>query len=126
MSKGDPEVALAGGGSTSANAAQPERSTTQSRSTQNTRSGEASILKPLGLGSTGRTLAKNLTEKLAMEEIMSNPSIGRIVKVGLKDQRWSGWSKMSNRTAHGIEIHYVGKWENGILAAVDDFKFVGD
>ena len=39
MSKGDPEVALAGGGSTSANVAQLEGPTTQSRSTQNTRSG---------------------------------------------------------------------------------------
>lgn len=30
-------------------------------------------LKPLGLGSTGRTTAANITEELAMKEIMSNP-----------------------------------------------------
>jgi RHS repeat-associated protein len=84
-------------------------------------------LRPLGLGSTGRTIAKNLTEKLTMEEIMSNPTKGRIVKMskGMTDNRWlqsDGWEKMSWRNGN-VEIHYVGKWENGILKAVDDFKF---
>lgn len=81
-------------------------------------------LKPLGLGSTGGTIATNLTEELVMNEIMSNPLLGRIIKTGLKDPRWSGWSKMSWNNA-GIEIHYVGKFENGVLKAVDDFKFIG-
>ena len=83
-------------------------------------------VKPLGLGSTGRTVIKNLTEQLALEEIMSNPSLGRIIKQRVKDPRWNGWCKMSNRTAHGVEIHYVAKWEDGILKMVDDFKFVGE
>lgn len=77
------------------------------------------------LGSTGRVLASNLTEQLAMQEIMSNPATGKIIKTGLSDPRWAGWFKMSNRTAHGVEIHYVAKWENGVIKAVDDFKFLG-
>lgn len=24
----------------------------------------------------------------------------------------------------GVEIHYVGQWQNGVLIAVDDFKFI--
>lgn len=36
--------------------------------------GVTTALKPLGLGSTGRSVAKNLTEQLAMKEIMSNPT----------------------------------------------------
>jgi hypothetical protein len=84
----------------------------------------------LGLGSTGRTIAGNLTEQLAMEETMSNPSIGRVLELknGMTDNRWlqaDGWVKMSNEAAHGVEIHYVGQWQNGVLNAVDDFKFIG-
>jgi hypothetical protein len=76
-----------------------------------------------GLGSTGRTVAGNLTEQLAMKEIVSNPAMGRVIKIGLKDARWSGWSKMAWNNA-GVEIHYVGQWQNGVLKAVDDFKFI--
>jgi hypothetical protein len=75
------------------------------------------------LGSTGRVVAKSLTEQLAMQEIMSNPSMGRVIIPSISDPRWSGWSKMTNEAAHGVEIHYLGKWQNGILTAVDDFKF---
>lgn len=53
-------------------------------------------LKPLGLGSTGRTTANNLAEQM-----------------GMKDSRWSGWTKME----------YKVKTENGVLKAVDNFKF---
>lgn len=46
---------------------------------------------------------------------------------GMKDSRWSGWSKMQHivRTQNGSKavIHYVGKWENGVLKYIDDFKF---
>lgn len=35
-----------------------------------------------GLGSTGRTTAANLTEQLAMKEIVSNPRIGTIMMSG--------------------------------------------
>lgn len=83
-----------------------------------------------GLGSTGRTTAANLTEQLAMQEIISNPTIGNIIKLkkGMTDIRWpvaDGWQKMSWNNG-GVEIHYVGQWENGILKAVDDFKFIGE
>jgi hypothetical protein len=84
-------------------------------------------LTPLGLGSTGRTEAKSLTEELAMKEAMSNPAAGKIIKEGLKDARWPGWSKMqyihSGLDGSKTVIHYNGKWVNGILEAVDDFKF---
>src|SRR5690606_16112813 len=79
------------------------------------------VLKPLGLGSTGRTAAANLTEQLAMKEIMSNPTLGKTVMTGMKDSRWLGWNKMQYGTK--TTIHYVGKFENGVLKAVDDFKF---
>ncbi len=88
---------------------------------------EANILKPLGLGSTGRVTAENLTEQLAMKEIMSNPTLGKTIMTGMKDSRWLGWNKMqyTHTALDGTKttIHYVGKFKNGILKAVDDFKF---
>lgn len=56
---------------------------------------------------------------------MSNPSAGKILIETMEDAsgRWHGWSKMSNKTAHGVEIHYNALWENGVIKAVDDFKF---
>jgi hypothetical protein len=88
---------------------------------------EGTSLIPMGLGSTGRTVAANLTEQLAMEEAMSNPAAGKIIMQGLKDARWLGWSKMQY-THTGLDgsktvIHYVGKFKNGVLKYVDDFKF---
>ena len=81
----------------------------------------------MGLGSTGRTAAANLTEQLAMKEIMSNPTLGKTVMTGMKDSRWLGWNKMqyTHTALDGTKttLHYVGKMENGILKAVDDFKF---
>ena len=59
-----------------------------------------------------------------MEEIMSNPTSGRILIKNIKDTRWSCWSKMSNETAHGVEIHYNALWKNKRIIAVDDFKFI--
>jgi hypothetical protein len=84
-------------------------------------------LRPLGIGSTGRIVPTSLTEKLAMEEIKSNPSSGKILIEKMIDAsgRWNEWSKMSNWTAHGVEIHYNGLWVNGVLKAIDDFKFIG-
>jgi hypothetical protein len=61
-----------------------------------------------------------------MQEAMSNPSAGRIIKdVLLTDRRWhhsEGWVKMAWNNA-GVEVHYVAKWKNGAIEAVDDFKF---
>ncbi len=82
------------------------------------------VLLPLGRGSTGRIVANNITEQLAMKEIRNNPSSGKIIKTSLSDSRWSGWVKMSNQTAHGVEIHFNALWENGVIKAVDDFKFI--
>ena len=84
------------------------------------------VFKPLGRGSTGRITAKNLQEQLAMEEIMSDPSSGIILIENIKDTRWSGWDKMSNETAHGVEIHYNALWKNKRIIAVDDFKFINN
>jgi hypothetical protein len=78
--------------------------------------------KPLGLGSTGRSVPANLNEKLAMEQAISNPAAGRQLPVPMTDSRWpaaDGWVK-SAQNINGIEIHYV---RNSITGAIDDFKF---
>lgn len=84
-------------------------------------------LKPLGLGSTGRSEPLNLIEKLAMEEIMANPELGVKIdmKKGMTDPRWpkeQGWIKMAYNS-NNTEIHYVAKVIDGNFVAVDDFKF---
>ena len=87
------------------------------------------VLKPLGLGNTGRITPKNLTEQLTMQEALTNPATGQIIeRMGpINDLRWLGWRKMqyvhTKLDGSKTVIHYVGKWENGILKAVDDFKF---
>jgi filamentous hemagglutinin len=66
----------------------------------------------------------NLTDKLAMEEAMSNPAAGLEIAVEMTDWRWqgsSGWVKMT-QNVNGVEIHYV---RNTLTGAVDDFKFIG-
>ena len=80
------------------------------------------VNKPLGLGSTGRTTPANLSEKLAMEQAISNPAAGRTLTVPMTDSRWpatDGWVK-SAQNINGIEIHYV---RNSITGEIDDFKF---
>ncbi|HEY0287609.1 MAG TPA: DUF637 domain-containing protein [Pseudomonas sp.] len=80
------------------------------------------VNKPLGLGSTGRSTPANLSEKLAMEQAISNPAAGRPLTVPMTDPRWpatDGWVK-SAQNINGIEIHYV---KNSITGAIDDFKF---
>lgn len=82
------------------------------------------ILKPLLKGSTGRTIAKSLTEQLAMAEILTNPQLGRVIKQSLSDPRWKGWAKLTNEGAHGVEIHFNAQIKNGKIINVDDFKFI--
>jgi filamentous hemagglutinin len=80
------------------------------------------VNKPLGLGSTGRTVPANLQEQLAMQQAISNPTVGRQLPVPMTDLRWSasdGWVKMS-QNVNGVEIHYVRNTSTG---AIDDFKF---
>lgn len=74
-------------------------------------------------GSTGA----NLREKLAMEQVISNPSAGPpLTTIKLNDPRWpssEGWIKMQQivPTSQGnINIHYV---YNQALNIFDDFKF---
>ncbi|KKM14268.1 hypothetical protein LCGC14_1707810 [marine sediment metagenome] len=76
---------------------------------------------PLGKGSTGRTVPRNLKEKLAMEQVMKTPQ-GKKIDVKMTDHRWhekDGWIKMRQHEK-GVKIHYV---KNKITGAVDDFKF---
>lgn len=64
---------------------------------------------------------------MAMKAVVKDPTIGRVVMTGMKDSRWVGWSKLqySVTTQNGTKgvVHYVGKFENGVLKYVDDFKF---
>ena len=78
-------------------------------------------------GSTGRTEPANLREKLAMEQVKSNPLAGTpLTKLTLNDPRWpssEGWVKMQQivPTSQGnINIHYV---YNQAMQIFDDFKF---
>ena len=64
--------------------------------------------------STGKTEPANLREKLAMEQVKSNPSAGTpLTKITLNEPRWpssEGWVKMQQivPTSQGnINIHYV-------------------
>ena len=76
-------------------------------------------------GSTGRTEPRNLREKLAMEQVQSNPLEGaKELPIHMTDSRWpmsEGWVKMANNV-NGIEIHFV---YNKITHVCDDFKFKG-
>jgi RHS repeat-associated protein len=77
------------------------------------------------LASTGRTVAADLREQLAMEEAQSYPAAGLELPVRMSDPpRWTaeeGWVKMS-QNVNGVEIHYV---RNTLTGAVEDFKFIG-
>jgi len=91
---------------------------------------------PLGRGSTGRTVARNLHEQLAMKEVMSNPNpltnganILEGKKITMSDPRWlakDGWVKVQkivrnvNLRGDDVNVHYV--W-NKLTSQVDDFKF---
>ena len=63
-----------------------------------------------------------------MKFVKDNPRLGKVILENMRDSRWLGWSKMEyiHRPVGGrrtVTVHYVGKWENGVLKAVDDFKF---
>ena len=77
--------------------------------------------------STGRTTPKNLTEKLAMEEVKSDPFNGyQIKKIKMGDDKFPasrGWVKMQKivPTSKGkINIHYLYNFKWNIYT---DFKF---
>jgi len=76
----------------------------------------------LGRGSTGRTEANSLQEKLAIEQALSNPEAGRQLPIPMTDKRWpkeDGWVKMA-QNINDVEVHYVRNTKTG---QVDDFKF---
>jgi hypothetical protein len=88
----------------------------------------SSNLKPLGRGSTGRAVPANLNEHLGIQEIINSPYKGKPIgiKKGMTDKRWpqeKGWQKMAWNNGE-MEIHYVAQWEEGIIKAIDDFKFI--
>lgn len=81
-----------------------------------------------GQSFTGRRVPYNLKEKLAMEQVMSNPLDGTQIMSNLKDPRWlssDGWVKMQQTfqfyDGSRTTIHYV---INKSLKLMDDFKFV--
>ncbi|MDP3488474.1 MAG: RHS repeat-associated core domain-containing protein, partial [Bacillota bacterium] len=70
----------------------------------------------------------NVTEQVAVEQAMSNPAAGKVIKgVVLQDPRWpaaEGWVKMAQHVEgwfHRYEIHYVYNQLTGVYA---DFKIV--
>ena len=118
------------GTSTNKPAGQQKVATTPNTIVQKNVTQNNTILKPLNRGSTGRTTAKNLNEKLTMEEIMSNPNLGSRVPAlaPLNDSRWKGWYKMQYIKNLGdgtkINVHYNAQIDkSGKITAVDDFKF---
>jgi hypothetical protein len=84
--------------------------------------GEAAEDGAPSFGSTGRIAAESLKEKLAMEQVMSDPAAGLRLPTPMTDPRWpasDGWVKMA-QNVNGVEVHYVRNTKTG---AVDDFKF---
>ena len=88
----------------------------------------------LGRGSTARlssgtTLARNLREQLAIDQVISHSTAGRVLGITMTDPRWPAsdrWVKMSQRVYSGgregpIEVHYV---RNTITGALDDLKII--
>jgi hypothetical protein len=74
--------------------------------------------------STGRIVPNSLTEKLAMEEVTSNPAGTVIERITMSDPRFpaaDGWVKMQQKV-NGVGIHYIQNLNTG---AVADFKFIG-
>ena len=78
--------------------------------------------KPLGRGSTGRTVPRTIKEQMAMTSVRNAPR-GKPIPMGaLTDQRWlarEGWVNLQ-QVEGGVTIHYVWNKRTG---AVDDFKF---
>lgn len=83
------------------------------------------LVRPAGRGvSKGRRTPRNLREKLAMKEVMSNPGDCKKIDLtkGMTDSRWpakEGWIKLRQRV-RGVNIHYVKNTKTG---QYDDFKF---
>jgi hypothetical protein len=74
------------------------------------------------LGVTGRSSPKNLKEKLAMEEVYTNPKGRYLNNIKMNDSRFKssdGWQKFEQKV-NGVNIHYVKNQKTGKF---DDFKY---
>ena len=84
---------------------------------------ETELPKQEGRGESkgGKHEPENLKEKLAMEEVMSNPESGKILKGKNTDPRWpasEGWEKRA-KNVNGVEVHYEYNPKTG---QIDDVK----
>ena len=75
--------------------------------------------------STGRTEPKNLTEKLAMEEVKSNPNGTTPPRMPAMSDTKNGWLAKDGwvkrvQNVNGVEIHYIENTKTGVKT---DFKF---
>ena len=75
--------------------------------------------------STGRTEPKNLTEKLAMEEVKSNPNGTTPPRMPAMSDTKNGWVAEDGwvkrvQNVNGVEIHYIENTKTGVKT---DFKF---
>ena len=87
--------------------------------------------KPLGLGSTGRSVPSDLQEQAAMLVTRADPQAGTpLSRITMSDPRWpasDGWQKWQTTTTlsdgRRITIHYNRNIKTG---QVDDFKFINE
>jgi len=108
--------------------------------------GKLAKLTPSGLGSSATQKSwssslvkkqsyiepRNFAEKLAMDEILANPSLGTKTKLPpLNDPVWKAWLKhaysrriFDKGVEYKVEIHFNAKIVDGVMQAIDDFKFV--
>ncbi len=76
-----------------------------------------------GMRLTGRAEPLNLNEKLAYQEVLSDPQKGHVIDITMQDPRWpatEGWVKMQQKM-NGINIHYN---YNTITGLIEDIKFL--
>jgi len=79
------------------------------------------------LGSTGRTEADSVLERLTMQAVRNDPSLGKPIIGDLGDSRWTGMTKMQYvvKTKEGVQavIHYIVD-NPEYIKFVDDIKFI--
>lgn len=107
--------------------AAPPKKTTAKPNTQKTTATttQSQASKPNSKKSTGRTVPKDLKEKLAMEQVKANPqgtTPARMPPMSDTKNGWlakDGWVKRV-QNVNGAEIHYTENTKTGEKA---DFKF---
>ncbi|WP_228144106.1 hypothetical protein [Moraxella cuniculi] len=102
----------------------PPKKTTPKTPKVTTTAPQTQATKPNSEKSTGRTVPKNLKEKLAMEEVKANPrgtTPARMPAMSDAKNGWfakDGWVKRV-QNVNGVEIHYI---ENTKTGEKTDFK----